>query len=134
MGRILSYLLLAIVALGAMFYVYQRNITPIGVTAADLEKGGSFSSEERSALVAACTARAKQDAAKVCGCVADKVATDLSRFDRIVLTATFQEKLSDVVAAGKGLIASGLPADRIKAAEDGSKVRMKDILKTCNLE
>lgn len=133
MGRFLTYLLLIIIAIGAGFYFYQRNITPLAVTAADIEKGGSFSADERATLVNACTARAKQDGAKVCGCIADKAATDLSRFDRLVMTASFQQKLSDIVAAGKGLIASGIPAEKIKAAEEGSKVRMKDIMKTCNL-
>lgn len=133
MGRFLSYLFLAIIALGAVFYFYQRNIPAIPVTAADLEKGGSFSAEERATLTSACTARAKEDGAKVCGCIVDKVATDVSRFDRMVITASFQHKLSDIVAAAKGLANSGIPADKIKAAEDGSKQRMKDIMKTCNL-
>ena len=133
MGRFLTYLFLAIIALGAGFYFYQRNITPLTVTTADIEKGGSFPAEERTALVNACTTRAKQDGPKVCGCIADKAATELSRFDRLVMTATFQQKLSDIVAAGKGLIASGIPAEKIKTAEDGSKARMKDIMKTCNL-
>jgi hypothetical protein len=133
MGRFLTYLFLIIIALGAGFYFYQRNITPLAVSVSDIEKGGSFSAEERANLVNACTVRAKQDGAKVCGCIADKAATELSRFDRLVMTASFQQKLSDIVAAGKGLIASGIPAEKIKAAEDGSKVRMKDIMKTCNL-
>lgn len=133
MGRFLTYLFLAIIALGAGFYFYQRNITPIAVTVADIEKGGSFSAQERADLVNACSARAKQDSAKVCGCIADRAATDLSRFDRIVMTASFEQKLSGIVAAGKGLVASGIPAEKIKAAEDGSKVRMKDIMNSCNL-
>lgn len=133
MGRFLTYFLLVLIALGLGFYFYQRNIEPMTVTAADIEKGGTFSASERAALVSACTARAKQDGEKVCGCIADKAATDLSRFDRLVITASFQQKLSDIVAAGKGLIASGIPADKIKTAEDGSKQRMKDIMKTCNL-
>lgn len=133
MMRFLTYFLLAIIALGAGFYMYQRNITPLTVTVADIEKGGSFSTEERAALVSACTGRAKQDGEKVCACIADKSGTELSRFDRMVMIASFQQKFADIVAAGKGLIASGIPAEKIKAAEDGSKQRMKDIMKTCNL-
>ncbi|MEQ1697360.1 MAG: hypothetical protein ABL901_16125 [Hyphomicrobiaceae bacterium] len=133
MGRFLTYLFLVIIALGAGFYFYQRNITAIPVTTADIEKGGSFSAAERAALVSACTTRTKQDGETICGCIADKAGTELSRFDRIVMTASFEQKLSGIVAAGKGLVASGIPAEKIKTAEDGSKVRMKDIMKTCNL-
>ncbi len=133
MRRFLTYLILAIIALGAGFYFYQRDITPIKVTAADLEKGGSFPPEERAALVAACTIQAEVNGEKVCGCIADKAGTELSRFDRLVMTATFRQKLAEIVAAGKGLVASGIPAEKIKTAEDGSKARMKDIMKFCNL-
>jgi len=133
MGRFLTYLFLFIFALGLGLYLYQRNIVPIAITAADIEKGGAFSTAERAALVDACAARAKQDGPKVCGCIADRAATDLSRFDRLVMTASFQQKLSEIVAAGKGLIASGIPAEKIKSAEDGSRERMKEIMKSCNL-
>ncbi len=134
MGRILKILLLAIIALGGAFYLYQRNITAIPVTAADIEKGGSFSVDERASMKNACTARIKKDADKVCGCIADKAATEVSRFDRLVITASFQEKLADIVGLTKGLVASGIPADKVKAAEDGAKARVKDIMKSCNAE
>jgi hypothetical protein len=134
MGRFLRYLLIAVVALGIGFYFYQKSIPATPVTAGDLEKGGNFAAEERSALVAACTARIKKDGDKTCGCIADKAATQFSRFDRMVMTATFQEKLSDIVALTKGLVASGIPVDTVKAAEDGSKGRIKEMMKTCNAE
>ena len=134
MGRFINFLLLAIVALGIGFYLYQRNIAPVPVSAADLEKGGTFSSDERVALIAACTARIKKDSDKVCGCISDKVTTEFSRFDRMVITASFQEKLSDIVGLTKGLVQSGIPADKVKEAEDGSKIRVKDMLKSCNAE
>jgi len=134
MGRFLTYVLLALIALGVAFYFYQKNIAAIPVTAGDLEKGGIFSESERSALVSACSARIKKDGDKVCGCIADKAASQFSRFDRMVMTATFQEKFSDIVALTKGLISSGIPADAVKAAEEGSKGRIKDMMKTCNAE
>ena len=134
MGKLLRFLLLALVLLGGGFYLYQRNIAPVAVTVADLEKGGSFSADERAALKAACGLRVKKDGDKVCGCIADKAATDVSRFDRMVITASFQEKLSDIVGLTKGLVASGIPADKVKTAEDGAKARVKDIMKSCNAE
>lgn len=134
MRRVLAFLLLVVVGLGVGFYFYQRNIVAVSVTAADIEKGGSFSSDERAALKTACGARIKKDGDAVCGCITDKVATELSRFDRMVMTATFQEKLSDVVGLTKGLIQSGIPAEKVKTAEEGSKVRIKDLLKACKAE
>ena len=134
MGKLLRFLLLALVLLGGGFYLYQRNIAPVAVTVADLEKGGSFSADERAALKAACGLRVKKDGDMVCGCIADKAATDVSRFDRMVITASFQEKLSDIVGLTKGLVASGIPADKVKTAEDGAKARVKDIMKSCNAE
>ena len=130
----LTVLVLAIVALSAAFYFYQRNIQAVSVTAADLEKGGTYSAEERASLTSACTARIKKDGEKVCGCITDKVATEFSRFDRMLITATFQEKLSDIVAITKGLVQSGIPVDKVNSAEEGGKARMKDMMKTCNAE
>lgn len=132
MGRFLTYVLLAIILLGVAFYFYQKNIQAIPVTAGDLEKGGNFSDAEKTSLVAACKGWIKKDGDTVCGCISDKVASEFSRFDRQVLTATFQEKLSDIVALTKGLVQSGIPPEQVKAAEDGGKGRIKDMLKSCN--
>ena len=134
MGRLLKFLLLALVVLGIAFYFYQKNIPAAPVTAGDLEKGGNFSADERTTLVTACSARIKKDGEKVCGCIADKVASQFSRFDRQMMTATFQEKLADVVGLTKGLVSSGIPIETVKAAEDGAKGRIKDMMKTCNAE
>lgn len=134
MRRVFSLLLLAVLALGIGFYFYQRNIQAVPVTAGDLEKGGNFSADERLALTNACAARIKKDGEKKCGCIADKVATELSRFDRMVITATFQERLADIVGITKGLVQSGIPADKVKVAEEGSKTRLKDMLKSCDAE
>ena len=134
MRRLLTALLLAIAVLAIGFYFYQRNIVAVPVTAADLEKGGAYSADERSTLKTACAARVKKDSDAICGCITDKVATEFSRFDRLVITASFQEKLADIVALTKGLVQSGIPAEKVKSAEDGSKARMKDMLKACKAE
>jgi hypothetical protein len=128
------FLVLAIIAIGVAFYLYQRNIAPIPVTAADLDKGGSFSDAEKAALTSACSGAIKKDTDKVCGCLVDKAGTDLSRYERMMMTATFQAKLSDLVAIGKGLIDSGVPADKVKAAEQDGKQRLSDISKACGIQ
>ena len=134
MARFLTIVLLLLVVLGVGFYFYQRNIAAVPITAADLEKGGNFSAEERTALIMACAARIKKDSDKVCGCIADNVASQFSRFDRMVMTATFQEKLSDIVGITKGLVQSGIAPEKVKATEDGSKARVKEMLKTCKAD
>jgi hypothetical protein len=47
------------------------------------------------------------------------------------MMATFQEKLSDIVGITKGLVDSGIPADKIKAAQEEGKARFSDLNKTC---
>ena len=131
MGRFLTWVLLALVALGVLFYFYQRNIQPVPVAATDLDTGGSFSDGERAAMIAACSAQIKKDGDKACACIADKAASQISRFDRLVLTATFQDKLSDIVALTKGLVQSGIPAEKVQAAEKGSKERLKSLMAAC---
>ena len=130
MGRFLRWLLVALVVAGVAFYFYQRNIAAVPVAASDLETGGTFTDDEKSALKTACVNLIKKDSDKVCGCITDKAAA-FSHFDRMVMTATFQEKVSDIVGITKGLIASGIPADKIKAAEEAGKQHFSDLKTTC---
>lgn len=133
MGRFLMFLLLAVIALGTGFYFYQKNIPAASVSLADLDKGGSFSDAERADMRNSCTARFTTDGPKICGCMTDKAATELSRFDRTMLTAVFKRKsLSEGVALVKGMVAAQLPADKVKAAEDGASTRIKEMWKTCS--
>lgn len=132
MGRIIGYLLLAIVVLGVGFYLYQRNIAAVPVVASDLDKGGAYSDAEKASLKSACADHFKTNTDKVCGCVADKVGAGFSRFDRMILTATMQEKLADIVGITKGLIASGIDPAKMKSAESDSRQRVTDLIKTCN--
>ena len=53
MGRFIRILLVALVVLAGSFYLYQRNIAAVPVSAADLDKGGTFTTEEQSSLTAA---------------------------------------------------------------------------------
>jgi len=131
MGRFLLWVLLALIVIGGGFWLYQRNIAAVPVVAADLDKGGAFSDAEKASLTTACAAHFKDTADKVCGCLVAKAATDFSRFDRMIMTATLQEKLSDIVGITKGLIASGIDPDKMKAAESDSRTRVTDLMKTC---
>lgn len=85
-GRILLGLLALLLVLGFFGYRWAAKIEPTAMTAADLDKGGDFSAEEKSAFTASCTTRIKKDADKTCGCLADKAATEFSRFERLTMT------------------------------------------------
>lgn len=133
MGRFLTYLLLAVIVLGGAFYFYQKNIPAASVSLSDFDKGGSFSAAERADMTAACTTRFTTDGPKICGCMADKSSTELSRYDRMMLTAVFKKKtLSEGVALAKGMVAAQIPPDKLKAAEDGAGTRIKEMWKTCS--
>lgn len=133
LGRILLILLALILVIGFFGYRWAAKIAPMPMTAADLEKGGAFSEEEKSAFTAACTSRIKKDADKTCGCLADKAATDFSRFERLAMTASFEASPAKMVAIVKGLVDAGVPKDKVEAARDGSKERINGLMKSCGL-
>ncbi len=134
MARLVKLMLLATVVMGAAFYIHLRNIAALPVALADLDKGGAFSAEERSTLKAACVARTRTDAERACGCLVDKAGSELSRFDRMVMTATFQQRLADVVALSRGLSQSGVARAQLKSVETDSRARVRDVMKACNAE
>ena len=132
-GRILLSLLALLLVLGFFAYRWAAKIEPMAMTAADLDKGGNFSAEEKSAFTAACTSRVKKDADKTCGCLADKAATEFSRFERLTMTASFERSPAKMVAIVKGLIDAGVPKDKVDAAHNGSKERITGLMKSCGL-
>ena len=132
-GRILLGLLALLLLLGFFGYRWAAKIGPTAMTAADLDKGGNFSAEEKSAFIAACTTRIKKDADTTCGCLADKAATEFSRFERLTMMASLEGSPAKIVAIVKGLIDAGVPKDKIEAVRDGSKERVKDLMKSCGL-
>jgi hypothetical protein len=133
LGRILLILLALFLVLGFFGYRWVARIEPMAMTAADLDKGGNFSAEEKSAFTAACTARIKKDADKTCACLADKAATEFSRFERLAMTASFEVSPAKMVAVVKGLVDAGVPKDKVEAVRDGSKERIKGLMKSCGL-
>ena len=130
-GRIFLILLAVVLALGFFGYRWAAKIQPTAMTAADLEKGGTFSEEEKSAFTAACATRIKKDADKTCGCLADKAATEFSRFERLTMTASFEASPAKMVAIVKGLADAGVPKDKLEAVRDGSKERINGLMKSC---
>jgi hypothetical protein len=69
-----------------------------------------------------------------CTCIADKVGTEFSRFERLALTAGFEGSATKIVALTKGLMDSGIPQAEVDAMEAGSKTRIDDLTKACGLE
>ncbi len=125
------FLLAAAAFVGALYWA--SSIESVHVTQADLEIGGSYPPEERQALLDACNKSNAQKAAAACTCVADKAGTDLSRFLRLILTATLEKNATKLVALGKGLLGSGLPQDKAKDVEKEAEMRFEGLTHACGL-
>ena len=88
------------------------------VTEADLAIGGSYSPAEKQALIAACNGRNVAKREDTCTCIADRAGTELSRFLRLVLTATLEGSATKIVAITKGLLDSGVPEEKIEGGRE----------------
>ena len=119
----------------AMFGVFYRasDIPSVQVTEADLAVGGSYPPDEKQALLAACNGRNVAKREDSCTCIADRAGTELSRFLRLVLTATLEGSATKIVAVTKGLLDSGVPEEKIKEVEQQAEQRFKDVMQACGL-
>jgi hypothetical protein len=121
--------------LGALFvggfFYWASGVPSVAVTEADLVVGGSYTPEERQALINACTSRAEVKNKDSCTCIADRAGTESSRFERLVLTASLEGSPTKVVAVTKGLIASGVSEEKTQALEKDSEKRFESVMKTC---
>jgi len=133
---ILGVLFLIVLAVLIGGYYWASTVESVKLTSADLQVGGAYPPEERQALIEACRKSTKKPAAdkNACACIADKVGTDLSRFERLTLLAGFEGSPTQMVALTKGLIDSGIPQDEVDAMEAGSNARMSNVMKACGLE
>lgn len=130
---VLFLIFLAIVVGG---YYWASTVESVKVTAADLEVGGAYPEDERQALLDACQKNMKVPAGdqNACTCLADKVGTDLSRFERMTLTAGFEKSPTKFVALSKGLYGSGVPEADLEAMRGKSEKRIDEVMKACGLE
>ena len=104
------------------------------LTAADLDVGSAFETEERTAFETSCQGiKSESNSPEMCACVADFASSSLSRFDRLVVQATFEERPMQVVALVKDMAMAaeseperfekyeGVAEDRMKALETETK-------------
>jgi hypothetical protein len=115
------------------FLYWASTVESVHVTEADLAVGGSYPPEERQTLLDACTKRVKEKDKGACTCIADRAGTEFSRFERLILTATFEGSPTKIVAVTKGLIDSGVSQDKSQALEKESEKRFDDLMKACGL-
>lgn len=121
---------------GAAFigiYYWADSVPSVKVTEADLAIGGSYPPEEREALLAACNKRNVNKRPDSCTCIADKAGTDLSRFLRLVLTASLEGSATRIVAITKGLMESGVAPEKVDGVEKESEQRFEAMMKACGL-
>jgi hypothetical protein len=112
---------------------WASSIESVQVTEADLAVGGSYSPEEKQALLDACNGRNVSKRPDSCTCIADKAGTELSRFLRLILTATFEGSATKIVAVTKGLINSGVPQEKAEAMEKEAEQRFEALMQACGL-
>lgn len=132
----LGVLVLAFIAILVGGYYWASTVESVKLDAADLKVGGAYPPEERQALLDACqkNMQAPPGDKGACACIADKVGTAMSRFERLTLTAGFDGSATKIVALTKGLIDSGIPQAEVDAMQAGSKARINDVMKSCGLE
>ena len=119
----------------AMFGVlyWASNVESVHVTEADLAIGGSYPPEEKQALLNACNGRNVAKREDSCTCIADRAGTELSRFLRLVLTATLEGSATKIVAVTKGLLDSGVSEEKTKQVEKESEERFNALMQACGL-
>ena len=133
---ILGVLFVAFLAVVMGGYWWASSIQSIKLDAADVQVGGPYPPEERQALLDACQKNMKipEGDKGACTCIADKAATDFSRFERLVLTAGFEQSPTKIVALTKGLMDSGLSESEVDKMQADSKARIDKLLSSCGLE
>jgi hypothetical protein len=132
-----------LIAFGVLFFLgaaslfgvlyWASSVETVQVTQADLAIGGSYPPEEKQAMLDACNGRNVEKRDDTCTCIADRAGTELSRFLRLVLTATLEGSATKIVAVTKGLIASGVSEEKTKEIEAESEQRFKSLMQACGL-
>lgn len=117
-------------------YYWASNVESVKITPEDIKVGGSYPPGERQALIDSCKKNEKvpADEQGACTCIADKAGTDLSRFERLALTAGFEGSATKIIGLTKGLIDSGIPEAEVDAMEADSKTRIDKVLSACGIE
>jgi hypothetical protein len=132
---IFGVLFIAFMAVVIGGYYWASTVESVKLNAADMEVGGPYPSDERQALLGACQKSGVAGAdTTACTCVADKAGTEASRFERLMVTAVLEANATMVMALTKGLIASGVSAEKVEAMDKDSKGRIDGLLKSCGLE
>ena len=133
---IFGVLFLAVAAILFGAYFWASSIDSVRISTEDLEVGGSYPDDERQALLNACKAKRSGtgDAETVCNCIADRAGTEFSRFERLILTASFEGSPTKIVALTKGLLDSGVPEPRLEEMEQQSNQRTQKLLSSCGLK
>ena len=117
------------------FIYWASGVPGVTVTDADLAVGGTYTPEEKDALLNACELGGTEErSTEACACMADKAGTELSRFLRLLLLATFEGSPTKVVAITKGLINSGVPQEKVQSMEKESRQRIETLMQACGLK
>jgi hypothetical protein len=132
---VVGVLFLAFIAVIVGGYYWASTVESVKLDAADLKVGGAYSPADRQTLLDACqkNMKAPPDDKSACTCIADRAGTELSRFERLALTAGFEGSPTKIVALTKGLAGSGIPQADVESMQADSKTRIDGLMKSCGL-
>lgn len=132
---VVGVMFLAYVAVIAGGYYWASTIEAVRLDSADLKAGGAYSPQERQALLDVCHKRVTAPAGDkdACTCIADRAGSELSRFERLVLTAGFERSPSKIFALTKGLTAGGMTQSDADAMQKESVKRIDTVVQACGL-
>ena len=118
---------------GAMTYLFSGK--SIELSKPDLEVGEPSQPGERDALIASCiTVLGKglgSKAATACGCLADDFEHDLSRVERLMISASFQKDTRRLVAIGMSIAKTGATKEDIDAMKTNMAPTIKSAFSRC---
>jgi hypothetical protein len=127
-----ALLVLCVVAVVGIAY-WASRVEAVPITEADFVPGGTYTEADREALLNACERSKNAKVPNCCSCIADNGAK-LSRYSRLLLmTGLNGLNPTRMVAITKGLMQSGIPEEKIRAADKDLEQQSEAIKKSCGL-
>lgn len=119
------------VVIGIVYWA--SSVEAVHISEADLLPGGSYTQADREALLNACERSKNSKLPNCCACIADN-GGKLSRYSRLLLAVGLEGmNTTRMVAITKGLLESGVPEEKIEAANRDLEQQGEAIKKACGL-
>lgn len=125
-----GFVVIVVATFGATgLYAYNVYKDAPSITLADFELGGTQSPAERTALIESCTSGFGTE--ESCGCLADKAVTELSRFERLLTTATFSQSATKMMQVVTAAAVADIPDDKVEKSTETMQTRLAPVMQAC---